>query len=122
HAQVDYARRLPTRIHLLSVRQVQTAGEGDHLDGGGLILRVRDGSAAWVFRYTSPSGKRRQMGLGLIDRNNAPLAGQGLTSARKLAQHARELLQHSIDPIDNRDAKKAALRAEAEQKKSAARR
>lgn len=26
---------------LLTVRQVQTAGEGDHSDGGGLMLRVR---------------------------------------------------------------------------------
>ena len=36
------------RLNLLSVREVQHAGEGDHSDGGGLLLRVRGSSATWV--------------------------------------------------------------------------
>ena len=116
------ARRIPTRLNLLTVRQVQTAGDGDHNDGGGLVLRVRGSSVAWVFRFTSPIGKRREMGLGICDRNNPTIAGRSLTDARKLGQDARALLQESIDPIDARDARKAALRAEAEEKKSEARR
>ena len=35
-------KRNPSRLHLLSVRELQTAGDGDHVDGGGLILRVQD--------------------------------------------------------------------------------
>jgi len=114
------ARRNPTRLNLLTVRQVQTAGDGDHNDGGGLNLRVRGASAAWVLRFTSPSGKRREMGLGICDRNNATIAGKSLAGARQLAHDARGLLQQSIDPIDTREAKRAALRAEAEERKSTA--
>jgi hypothetical protein len=60
---------------LLSARQVQVAGEGDHGDGDGLYLRVKVGgidadtgkprtTASWVFRYAGPSGKGRELGLG----------------------------------------------------------
>ena len=80
------ARKRPsTRLHLLSVREVQTAVDGDHSDGGGLMLRVRDALASWVFRYTAASGKRREMGLGAANRNNAAIAGASLTDARDLA-------------------------------------
>ena len=41
-------KRLPSRLHLLSVRELQTAGNGDHADGGGLMLRVRDARAARI--------------------------------------------------------------------------
>ncbi len=37
--------------------------DGELFDGGGLLLRVKEGRAKWVFRYTAPSGKRREMGL-----------------------------------------------------------
>ena len=59
------ARRQNTgTLHLLTVRQVQTAPEGDHADVGGLLLRSRGESVAWVLRYTGLSGRRREMGLG----------------------------------------------------------
>jgi integrase len=97
-------KRLPSKLHLLSVREVQTAREGDHSDGGNLLLRVRkDGGATWVFRYTSPTGKRREMGLGATHRHNAATAGACLTAARELATKARNLLQEARDPIDERD-------------------
>lgn len=37
------AKRLaPTTLRRLSTRRIQTAAEGDHADGGNLVLRVRD--------------------------------------------------------------------------------
>jgi len=32
-------KRLPSKLHHLSVRELQTAPDGDHSDGGGLLLR-----------------------------------------------------------------------------------
>jgi len=101
-------QRLPSRLHLLSVREVQTATGGDHGDGGGLMLRVQGDSATWVLRYTASNGKRREMGLGTANRSSAQAAGKSLTDARALANDARQLLLKAIDPIDDRDARKAA--------------
>jgi len=81
-------KRIPSRLHLLSVREMQTAGDGDQSDGGGLLLRVRDQTAAWVFRFTAATGKRREMGLGAAYRGNAAQAGQSLTSCERLLQNA----------------------------------
>lgn len=111
-------KRLPARLHLLSVRAVQTAGDGDHSDGGGLLLRIRGGSATWVFRYTAATGKRREMGLGAAHRSNPAQAGQGLTSARELAAEARALLQRGVDPIDERDHRRDAQRQAVDQAKA----
>lgn len=112
-------KRLPARLHLLSVRAVQTAGDGDHSDGGGLLLRIRSGSATWVFRYTAATGKRREMGLGAVHRSNPTQAGQSLTSARELASEARTQLQRGVDPIDERDQRREAQRQAIEQVKAA---
>jgi integrase len=113
------SKRMPGRLNLLTVREVQTAGEGDHNDGGGLLLRVHGNTAAWVFRYTAVGGKRRpEMGLGVCDRNNAVIAGRRLTSARELAQHARSQLQKGIDPIAARRAQRQAARDAEEMKKA----
>jgi hypothetical protein len=40
-------KRIPSKLRLLSVREVQTACDGDSSDGGGLVLRVGDRSATW---------------------------------------------------------------------------
>jgi integrase len=111
--------------HLLSARQVQAAGEGDHSDGDGLYLRVKSGgklkdtTASWVFRYTAPSGKRREFGLGATDRSSQQVAGASLTRAREKAEDARKLLDEKPprDPIDV----KAAEREEARRKEADAR-
>jgi integrase len=111
------ARKTAAKLHLLTVREVQTAPEGDHSDGGGLLLRVRGDSASWVLRYTATSGRRREMGLGVARRNNSAQTGDSLTTARKLAHEARDLLQRGGDPIDERDSKRDSARlAEAAQK------
>jgi integrase len=105
--------------HLLSARQVQTAGEGDHSDGDGLALRVQPGAdgrlrASWVLRYTSPTGKRRELGLGGADRASMKAAGESLTGARDAADVARKLLRDGLDPIDAKSARRdAARKAEA---------
>jgi len=110
-----------TGIHLLSTREVLNARDCELADGGGLLLRCSGENATWVFRYTAPSGKRREMGLGTCIRNNAQAAGASLTQARELANRARTLLASvpPIDPIDERDKARAAAR-EAEAKRKAA--
>lgn len=108
-------RRLnAAKLHLLTVREVQTIKNGDHADGGGLYIRVRGSAASFLFRFTSPAGKRCEMGLGVADRGNAAQAGQSITHARELAAQARLQLQKGIDPIDERDRVRDAARAEAE--------
>jgi hypothetical protein len=95
---------------LLTARQVQAAAEGDHFDGGGLMLRVRGVSASWVLRYTAPSGRRREMGLGVVRRSNAKDAGESLTTARDGASRARMQLQAGVDPIEERQQQREAAK------------
>lgn len=96
-------QRTTSNLHRLTVRNLQIAIEGDHNDGGGLLLRVRGDSASWVLRFTSPSGRRREMGLGIARRGSPAQAGDSLVLARKEAHKARELLQQRVDPIEERD-------------------
>jgi integrase len=114
-------RKLTARIHSLSVREILALKVGDHSDGGGLILRVLEDRANWVFRYTSPSGRRREMGLGPCQRQNSKMVGESLQNARENARKAREMLTTfpPVDPIDERDrARKEAAAAEQEAKSS----
>jgi hypothetical protein len=101
-------------IHRLTPIEVRAAKD-DCNDGGGLLLRVTaDGNAAWALRFTSPTGKRREMGLGQCHRQSQALAGESLTAARKLAGDARTLLDRGIDPLDQRDTKRAEAQAAAQ--------
>lgn len=102
--------RAAARLHLLATRQVQSAGKGDLADGGGLLLRVRGDSASWVLRFTAPTGRRREMGLGVAFRGSTAQAGASLTAARDAAHRAREQLRQGIDPIDARDGRRAAAK------------
>lgn len=104
-------------LHQLTARQVQNAPEGDLSDGGGLLLRVRGDSASWVLRFTAPSGRRREMGLGVAYRGSAAQAGQSLTGARDEADRARRQLRDGIDPIDARDQRREAERQAEEARK-----
>ena len=52
-------RKLAARINLLSAREVLNARDCELVDGGGLLLRCTGERAAWVFRYTAPTGRRR---------------------------------------------------------------
>ncbi|MCE2660890.1 MAG: integrase arm-type DNA-binding domain-containing protein [Rubrivivax sp.] len=111
--------RKAARLNLLTVREVQHAGDGDHSDGGGLLLRVRGTFSSWVYRFTAPSGRRREMGLGAALRGSAKQAGDTLTGARELAHKAREALRQGIDPIEARERQRECL-VEAEQARMAA--
>ena len=111
-------KRTATNLHQLTVKQVQNAPEGDLSDGGGLILRIRGQSASWVLRFTATTRRRREMGLGIARRGSAAQAGDSLTAARSLARDARDLLQRGVDPIDERDARKAAAQALEQAKKA----
>jgi hypothetical protein len=79
--------------HMLSARQVQVAREGDTHDGEGLILRVQGRRASWVLRYRVASRKRRELGLGGVERGSIGAAGASLTGARELADEARDQLK-----------------------------
>lgn len=113
-------RRTAAKLNLLTTKQVQHAPEGDHSDGGGLLLRARGASCSWVLRFTSPSGRRREMGLGICHRGSPTQAADSLTGARDAAHKAREQLRQGIDPIEARDERREASR-QAEQAAKAAR-
>jgi len=92
-------------IHKLSPRKVETAASGKHEDGAGLRLVVSPaGAKKWVLRYTI-NGKRREMGLG-------SLPDVGLAEARETASRYRKQAKAGIDPIEQRQADKAAQLAE----------
>lgn len=93
----------------LTVKQVEHAKPGDRLgDGDGLWLFVAaSGAKSWMFRFTSPvTRKAREMGMG-------PAADVKLAEAREGAQQARKLVLAGKDPIEERNAKRAAVRVEA---------
>jgi integrase len=115
-------KRIVSNLHQLTVREILAAPEGDLSDGGGLILRLRGQSASWVFRYTAATGKRREMALGVARLGTNAQAGDSVTIARTLAHEARELLLRGTDPIDDRDARRAAAQAVDQAKKSAGKR
>lgn len=71
---------------LLTVRQVQA--EGDHSDGGRLLLRVHAVSASCVLRFTVPIGSEAGNGLGVARRSNSKDSGESLTAAREAAAKA----------------------------------
>jgi integrase len=97
--------------HWLTAPQVRNAKEPGRLaDGAGLYLAIterldEDGAKvlrrSWVFLYTAPGGKRREMGLGSAET-------VGLKDARDAAEAAHKLLSANIDPLEHKKASKAA--------------
>jgi integrase len=83
---------------------------GLYADGAGLFLQVaakKPGpgvTKSWTFRFQI-NLDRRDMGLGSAK-------GIGLAKARELAEEARAHIQMGRDPIDEREAKRAAVAAE----------
>lgn len=100
--------------HKLTALQVRNARKaGRYGDGAGLYLAVTpaQGSTAeknpeavnrsWLFIFTAPDGRRREMGLGSADLVS-------LADARDEAEKARKLLIGGVDPITARKEAKAA--------------
>lgn len=67
-------------------------------------------TGSWVFRFTSPAGKRREMGLGKLVRNDLAAAGKSVTGAREAADDARRRLRNAVDPIEHRNAQREQAR------------
>jgi len=79
---------------------------GRYADGGNLWLQISaNGGKSWLLRYMR-GGKARHAGLG-------PLDIVSLAEARSRAHKARLLLLDGIDPIDEKNARLAAIKAEA---------
>ena len=104
----------------LSALEVRHAKLGVLYDGGNLELHIQDTGARAVFRYISPGGQRRSMGLGPVDRTSTQAAGRSLAEARRQAQEARALLARGLDPIDDRRSQRQQARVAAAAKKAAA--
>lgn len=80
----------------LTVKAVQHAKPGTHVDGKGLLLRVKGDSAkSWVLRVQY-DGNRRDIGLGSTDILS-------LTEAREKAAALRKVALTGGDPIAERD-------------------
>lgn len=92
----------------LTAKQVESEKrEGYYADGAcpGLNLQVVEGQGrvtkSWVFRYTSPTNrKRRELGLGST-------RVRSLAEARKLATDFRLKVLDGLDPKDERDKQRA---------------
>jgi len=86
----------------LTVKQVAKIIEpGRYLDRHGLYLQVASSTnRSWLLRYER-EGRERWMGLG-------PLHSFTLEEARERARRARQLLADGIDPIEARQAERAA--------------
>lgn len=106
-------------LQILSPREVQTAADGDHADGGGLMLRVRGTRANWVFRFTAPDGRRRDAGFGTAHRSSIPAAGESLRLARERARHARDMLAAGVDPLEKKQTDRRTAAEEVAAKKTA---
>jgi integrase len=94
-------------IHRLSATKIaKTNRRGLYADGGGLFLQVAaNGSRSWLFRY-SRNERRRHVGLG-------PTHAVDLAKARDKARECRALLHDGVDPLDHRNAQRAAAQLEA---------
>jgi integrase len=95
--------RTTNRLSAAAAGSIKAAGY--HCDGGGLYLRVTEtGSRGWIFRY-SLNGRTRDAGLGSYP-------DVSLAAARKKAKDCRDLLDRGLDPIEDRNAKREAAKAE----------
>lgn len=80
----------------LTALQVKNAAPGVHVDGKGLLLRVRpSGSKSWVLRVQF-DGRRQDIGLGSID-------DLSLAEAREKAAQLRKVARQGRDAIAERD-------------------
>lgn len=82
----------------LTAVQVRTAGDGVHIDGGGLMLVRKNGRGKWVYRF-SIHGRRRDMGLGTQD-------DLTLADARKARDQWEAEVREGRDPIIVRQAQR----------------
>lgn len=97
---------MPKRAKELTAVEVKRLGPGVHNVGGvaGLLMQVTDsGAKSWLLRVRI-GDKRRELGLGAYPE-------VGLARAREKAAEAKEAIRSGIDPVEERKAARAALRA-----------
>jgi integrase len=94
------------KLTALKVERARTPGLLN--DGKGLNLRIAAGKGgltkSWVFRFMI-AGRAREMGLGSLD-------VVSLGEARERARKWRRLVKDGVDPIEARNARRAAARLE----------
>ena len=99
------AVRLKNKLTAAVVRQAVKPGYMS--DGSGLVLQVTaTGAKTWLFRYRSPAGRVREMGLGSA-------TTVSLAAARLKAQEAQRLRDNGLDPLDVRREREAQAKVEA---------
>jgi integrase len=96
--------RVAPELSALQVKRL--SGQGLHFVGGvpGLALQIVGDARSWVLRV-AVGGKRREIGLGGYTTAN------GVAEARRKALDAREKIQAGIDPVQERESARAALKA-----------
>lgn len=98
---------MPRKAVGLTALKVRTIGPGRYGDGRGLYLLVRSADARfWVFRYRQ-GGRMREMGLGSV-------ADVSLAQVREKAIDLHRTVKAGTDPLAERDAARAAAKAEAQ--------
>lgn len=102
---------MPRRAKPLSAVGLRQLGIGRHFDGDGLVLLVRSPEIAFWEYWYSLNSKRRVMGLGRARGRYAV----GLAEAREKVGELRRLVKSGIDPLAQRDAEKATVKAAAQQ-------
>ncbi len=101
YKRIDMANRTSNQ---LSAKFVETTKKiGNHLDGDGLYLQVRDGargiSKSWIFRYQL-NRRVTEMGFG-------SLRDVGLQAARQKLAESRKMLLDGKDPLCEKNLKKS---------------
>lgn len=97
----------------LTVRQVETARPGRHIDGRGLMLLVKaSGARSWVLRY-QVAKRRRDMGLGRWPEVTLAMARLRALEARRHIAEGRDPLaeRRRVDRLMFRDAAEKAIAA-----------
>ncbi len=90
---------------LTALKVSRARANGFYLDGRGLYLRIEDGRRLWVFRFMSPSARKlRWFTIG-------PERDITLADAREAARELRLKVRAGVDPVDERQAAKAAAKA-----------
>jgi integrase len=88
-------------IHKLNPGFVEKVTDhGVYSDGGGLYLKVREGSKAWVFRFA----RSRFGGKGEAEMGLGPVHTVSIHEARELARQFRLQLLQGDDPLKKRKA------------------
>lgn len=89
-----------------------------YADGDCLYLRVRQHKGSWVYRYIGPNGKTHDLSLGSY-RPDTPNHSRHVTlkAAREKAAEQSRLRGQGQNPVELRQAVRAAARVEAEQSK-----